>query len=170
MRSTARLAALLLLASLAGCTFERRPDARTQATGSGERVTVQDSIRAVAGALDEARRKGDLAAALGLFDAGAHVTPLLGSGDPGDPVPWLPPEEALAVRWAPGSPGEPERDLLESRVEILPGGTALVLNRYGDPLAGGTPVALETLVLVRGPSGWRIRHMHRTDLPPTPAP
>lgn len=170
MRPTALLGGLLLLASLTACTFERRPDARTPATGRGGGVTVQDSIRAVAGALDEARRKGDLAAALGLFDTGAHVTPLLGSGDPDGPAPWLPPEEALAARWAPGSPGEPERDLLESRVEILPGGTALVLNRYGNPLAGGAPVALETLVLVRGRSGWLIRHMHRTDLPPTPAP
>lgn len=167
-RPTALLGLLLL--SLAACTFERRPDARAAGTGGAGGASLQDSIRAVTEAFGEARLRGDLAAALGLFDSTARVTPLRSSGDPGTLGPWLTPEEALAARWAPGSPGEPHRDLLDSSLEILPGGTALVLNRYGDTRASGTPVALETLVLVRGGSGWRIRHLHRTDLPPAAAP
>jgi ketosteroid isomerase-like protein len=159
----------LVVIPLAACTFERRPDPRTSAAAEGAERSDGDSIRAVITALDDARRRGDLAAALTLFDTVAHVTPMTAAGTTGGQAPWLNPEEALGAGWTPGSPGHPDPGLLESRVEFLAAGSALVLNRYGDTTAGASET-LETVVLVRRPSGWRIRHLHRSAPPPNPVP
>lgn len=162
-------AAVVLVASLTAgaCSFERRPDPLAGATGS-QATTVEDSVRAVALALDGARRLGDLAAAAALFESSARTTPLhpeeRGAGR------WLTPGEALAGGWAPGTVNPHPEEVLESSVELLGGGSALVLNTLVDPEAEGMPAALETLVLVRTPGGWRIRHLHRspTDAPQAP--
>jgi len=148
---------LLLLVSLApGCTFERRPDSTTTARAEGG--TAADSIRAVVTALETARARGDLAAALALFDSGAVVA----GGQVGtlDGRGWVTAEAMLS-----GAAPDPvrTRELEESSISLLPG-SALALNRYRDP-EGGLP-SVETVVLVRTPAGWRIRHIHHS---PTPA-
>ncbi len=131
---------------------------------------MEDSVRSVVEALNDARRRGDLAAALSLFDTAARVTPPAEAPLPDSLGGWLRPERALGYGWTPGAPGGRSLELLESQVEILPGGTALALGRYVDPGRGAAPAALETLLLVRGPAGWRIRHLHRSFPSQHPAP
>jgi hypothetical protein len=117
---------------------------------------------AAVSSLAAARQDGDLAAAVGLFDGDARVSPgplLPGGAEEGD---WLPPGEALE-REAPWRGLE----LVESQVEFPGPGTALVLNRYAVPGAPpGDPGALETIVMVRRDGEWRIRHLHRSFPPP----
>lgn len=163
------LPALLVLVPL-GCTFERRPDGRGAADPRTQALSVEDSVRSVVEALDDARRRGDLAAALSLFDTAARVTPPVGAPFPDSLGGWLSPDLALGYGWTPGAPGGSPLELLESRVEILPGGTALSLGRYVDPAGGGAPASLETLLLIRGPAGWRIRHLHRSSPSQSPVP
>lgn len=117
---------------------------------------------AVVASLDAARRDGDLAAAVGLFDVGARVssnTLPVGAGAPGE---WLGPGEALVGEESPDDTAA-RFDLLDSEVEFPSPGTALVLNRYGRAGAdAGDGRALETIVMVRRDGGWRIRHLHRS--------
>lgn len=165
-RVASALAGCILFLSLGACTFERRADPGEAGISA---LTTEDSIRAVVASLDAARRDGDLAAALGLFDTDARVSPLIPPGSESTEGPWRSPGDALAEEWTPGAPVL-RLDLLESRVEFPGTGTALVLNRYADE---GTPtreaVALETMVLVRLGGEWRIRHLHRSFPLPTGA-
>lgn len=155
-------AALLLLS--AACTFERRPDPRAPRDPEVPSA-ARDSVAAVVAALDDARRRGDLASALLLFDTAARVT----APPQGGAIPprFLPARDALAAEGgAPGSPAPEPLALVESTVELVGTSTALALNRYGPSVGTGEAFALETLVLVRSGGGWRIRHLHRTPAGP----
>jgi len=149
---------------LVGCTFERRPTAgqTVQGTSSSPPETVEDSVLTVVNSLHYARDGGDLAAALVLFHPEARVSALV-PPSPGDPSPpWRSAREALEEEGS-RSLVQPGLELLESSVAWPGGGTALVLRRYVDvEQAPGEPSTLETLLLVRGADGWRIRHLHRS--------
>jgi hypothetical protein len=149
---------------LVGCTFERRPTAgqSTDGPSSSPPTTVEDSVLTVVNSLQHARDRGDLAAALALFDGEARVSGLVLRSD-GDAAPsWRSPREALEEEGS-RSLVQPGLELLESSVAWPGGGTALVLRRYVDvERAPVEPSALESLLLVRGTGGWRILHLHRS--------
>jgi hypothetical protein len=120
----------------------------------------------VVNSLQTARDGGDLAAALALFDGEARVSGLVPRAG-GDTSPsWRSPREALEEEGS-RSVAQPGLELLESSVAWPGGGTALVLRRYVDvERAPGEPTALESLLLIRGPGGWRILHLHRSFVSP----
>lgn len=164
-----RCGGLALLAFLAvhasACTFEQRPDrverqgtARAAAGRSAAEVAAADSVRAVLQAFDAALTAADTAAALALLDP-ALVVYEGGSVD-----------STRAAYAAQHLPADMEfmrsgiaREVIRSDIELL-AGTALAVTRYrvsgevrGRPMRSETA---ETMVLVRTPEGWKIRHIH----------
>jgi hypothetical protein len=158
--------ALLAIALLASaCRFERRPDLPGE--GAGERasaaaqpgaMTLEDSVRAVASALDDALAVGDVARVALLSVPGATLIDQEEAvhwtlGDPETPLP-----QALA-----GRGGRFDWRLRTSRFVEL-GGAALLVNEYEATVVGSGVSwrAAETLIMVRTPEGWRLRHLHRS--------
>lgn len=174
---------LLVLLFTSGCTFERRPDRAADgnlddepglADSSLERVMhPADSVLVVARLYREALEVGDLSRALSFLHPGAALY--------NDAAALLPPGssagEVLLQELRLRQEGM-TFEVLDSEVTLL-GDAALVLKRYrmldqdgsvdaqrpagpAEPTADRDDVALETIILVRSPSGWRIRHLHRS--------
>lgn len=173
---------VLLVVMLAGCTFERRPDRASNGDGDGayslapegEARVLQpaDSVLLVAQLYREALEVGDLSRALSFLHPGAALY-----------------NDAAALLPANASAGEVllqelrlrqeglRLEVVDSEATIL-GDAALVLKRYRVSEAGAvaasddegdsdssaleSETALETIILVRSPTGWRIRHLHRS--------
>ncbi|MBI4519705.1 MAG: nuclear transport factor 2 family protein [Gemmatimonadetes bacterium] len=151
---------MLLLLGALDCTFERRTDRPTdRPADSGQRAAaLADSVRAVIDAFDAALLAGDSTAVLALLDS-ALVVYESGAVD------------SSRAAYASGHLQADMRflrsgvtkNVLSSDIEVL-GAAALALTRYrisGD--SDGQPVRMEgtqTMLLVRTPSGWKIRHIH----------
>ncbi|MBI4539892.1 MAG: nuclear transport factor 2 family protein [Gemmatimonadetes bacterium] len=155
------LALLLMLAS--ACTFERRPDRAeqrppAQAAPRPAEAAAADSVRAVLAAFDAALAAADTAGALALLDSALVVY----EGGLVDST-----RAAYAARHLPAdmefARGALVRDVLGSQIVVL-ADAALTLARYhvsgqlrGRPVRSETT---ETMVLVRTPAGWKVRHIH----------
>ena len=163
-----RLLLSLGLASIVGCTFERRPNGveevaeESQATASLQADLIVDSVRTVHRVFHEAMEAGDLARALSFMTRDAVVLDRLVDLDPEESSRG---EILLEVLRRTGE--ELHLEPLRTDVSLMEE-SALVVTRYrvlereGD--ARGEPIgsAVETLVLVRAEEGWMIQHLHRS--------
>jgi ketosteroid isomerase-like protein len=161
---------LLVLAGallFAGCRFERRPDPDTSAAvpdaglflPSTLNTPIEDSVRAVVSALDDALAVGDVSRVAQLTVAGATLI-----------------DQEEGIRWARENPAgalpkalTARRDsplewaLVDSSLTPLDGAALLVNEHHALVTGEGVPwKAVESYVLVRTPDGWRVRHLHRS--------
>ena len=161
---------LLLLGSallFAGCRFERRPDPNTNASvpdagvflPSTANTPMDDSVRAVVSALDEALAVGDVSRVAQLTVPGATLI------DQEEGVRWTRESPAGTLPRALASRGDSPLAwaLVDSKLTPLDG-VALLVNEHHALVTGeGVPwKAIESYVLVRTPDGWRVRHLHRS--------
>lgn len=159
--------ALLVLGAL-DCTFERRTDRPSdRPAASGERAAaLADTVRGVIDAFDAALLAGDTTAVLALLDSALVVYE--GGAVDSSRAAYASGHLQADMRFLRSGV---TRDLLSSEVEVL-GAAALSLTRYRtSDDAGGQPVrtqGAQTMLLVRTPSGWKIRHIHWSSrrLPP----
>jgi hypothetical protein len=155
-------ALLVVVLAASACRFERRPDLPNEAgpTPSVNTVgnTVEDSVRALASAIDEALGVGDVSRMANLTVPMATLI-----------------DQEEAVRWTRDDPTTPLPRVLHGGadgLDWLPGGSrfvdlgdsALLINDYNASVrsGGGDWRAVETLILVRTPTGWRLLHLHRS--------
>lgn len=159
------------LTVLAACGFEKRPDIdgagqwnaeppeppEPSGAVEGSRA-AQDSVWAVVASFRRALEVGDVARVAQLT---LPRTVLL---DREESVRWGRPtaDSALPTRLDAG--GELAWTRTDSTVVFLDDGVALVVDEFRVRVAADTVPwsATETLVLVRSPEGWRLRHMHRS--------
>ncbi len=121
---------------------------------------AEDSIRAVHRTFQEAMEAGDLSSALSLVDRDAVLVDRIITVDPSASRG----EILLEVlrRYADGL------RLVPLRTEVsVSEASSIVLTRYEvwdqvDGEAERVGHAVETLLLFRGPEGWRIQHLHRS--------
>lgn len=156
----------VLAVLVSGCRFERRPDLPLVVDPIEDVVVrpglsatpMEDSVRAVAGALDEALAVGDVSRVARLTVLSTQLI-----------------DQEEAVHWTRSDPEGPLPRPLASRGEGL--GWRLEGSRF-TPLEGGGILlkeyravvsgeevpwsAVETYVLVRVPEGWRVAHLHRS--------
>lgn len=159
MRRAAPLALAVLLLVAGSCTFERRaPDEATTAGDTAEASGEAEAIRAARSALEafQARRRaGDDEGARALLAPEAVLLlngrPLAWREAPASADPLLGPGASLG-RWR-----------LSAGARRL-GEEVLFSLAYG-PGDAPSPEALETVLLMPGPDGWRVRLLHRTGPP-----
>lgn len=161
----ARLGSVVLLAALVageGCTFERRPDRLVAGAAAVDTADVlagvRDSVRQVLDSFQAALVSADTAAALALLDSALVVY----EGGAVDST-----RDAYAAQHLPAGKeflgSGLARAVLSQEIEVY-GGVAVARALYrvsgevrGQPLRSETA---ETMVLVRRPGGWKIRHIH----------
>ncbi len=172
-----QLLVCLLLSSISACTFERSdpeadrdgPPLGIALAGPEPQESLADRIDLVLTAVESFRESvatGDLSVSLSQLDSGATlVDPLVGRATETASRGELLLE--LRRRHAEGLVYEP----VETEVVIDGDGSALVLTllsmlREGESGAWDEEaLVFETAYLVRGDEGWRILHLHRSQLP-----
>jgi ketosteroid isomerase-like protein len=162
-----------------GCVLERRSDAEVMADPEAEPTELEmdlppaldaaDAARITVEVFREAVRVGDLSLALSLLDGDAILLDDLADGPESAPRTRGEVLLQLRRRHAGGLLLE-----VEASEVHLGGEVALVVSRLGlfrrqpgvedEPIRTGE--ALETLVLVPAPEGWRILHVHRSVVSP----
>jgi ketosteroid isomerase-like protein len=157
----------LLVGTLLGtaCRFERRPDLGARQAGDttlffrsgGASDPVQDSVRAVITALDEAFRVGDITRVAQLTTRDVVLI------DQEDEVYWT---RADAARLPRALRGEDKLgwEPTGTTVAALADGSELATLRFQASVSGESVpwTAVESWLLVRTEQGWRLRYLHRS--------
>jgi ketosteroid isomerase-like protein len=161
---------------VAGCRFERRPALSSEdapppngaPAGSALGAPLEDSVEAVVRALAEALDVGDVSRVAQLTVPGATLI------DQEEGRRWSREDAAAPLPRAllTAADGALSWVLADSKLTPFTD-TALLVNEYHAYVTGESVPwkAVETLLLIRTPEGWRVRHLHRSrgQVPTAPA-